>query len=77
MLINTKNVFWLNFSFNRHLDAMVNRNISPDMKQRALQLIDEGWELAEVDALGVSAKSIERWESGTTTTVELRDSWMC
>jgi transposase len=41
---------------------MVNRKISPDMKQRALQLIDEWWELAEVaDVLGVSSKSIERW----------------
>jgi transposase len=41
---------------------MVNRKISPDMKQRALQLIDEGWELAEVaDVLGVSSKSIECW----------------
>lgn len=33
------------------------------MKQRALQLIDEGWELAEVaEVLGVSSASVERWE---------------
>jgi transposase len=32
------------------------------MKQRALQLIDEGWELADVaDVFGVSLKSIQRW----------------
>jgi transposase len=33
------------------------------MKRRALQLIDEGWELAEVaDVLGVSSISIQRWD---------------
>jgi hypothetical protein len=33
---------------------MVFRKISADMKQRALQMIDEGWELAEVaEVLGV------------------------
>jgi transposase len=32
------------------------------MKQRALQLIDEGWEMAEVaEVLNVSSKSIRRW----------------
>ena len=42
---------------------MVNRKISHDMKQRALQLINEGWEPAEVaDVLGVSSKSIECWD---------------
>lgn len=41
---------------------MVYRQISVDMKQRALQLIGEGWEMEEVaDVLGVSSKSIERW----------------
>jgi hypothetical protein len=35
------------------------RNISADMKQRALQLIDEGWEMAEVaEVLNVFSKSI-------------------
>jgi len=44
------------------------RNISADMKQQALQLIDEGWEMAEVaEVLNVSSKSIRRWE----------DSWTC
>jgi transposase len=39
------------------------RNISADMKQRALQLIDEGWEMAEVaEVLNVSSKSIRRWD---------------
>ena len=33
------------------------------LEQRALQLIDEGWKLKEVaDVLGVSSKSIERWD---------------
>jgi len=33
------------------------------MKQHALQLIGEGWELAEVaEILGVSSKSIRRWD---------------
>ena len=59
---------WSNFLFNRHLDAMVNRKISHDMKQRALQLINEGWEPAEVaDVLGVSSKSIERWDHNYET----------
>jgi transposase len=41
---------------------MVYRKISPDMKQRALQLIDEGWEIDVVaDVLGVASKSIGRW----------------
>ena len=46
------------------VDAMVNQKISPDMKQQALQLIEEGWELVvEVaDVLGVSSKSIECWD---------------
>jgi transposase len=38
------------------------RNISPDMKQRALQLLDQGWEIERIaDVLGVSSKSIGRW----------------
>jgi len=41
---------------------MVYRKISADMKQRALQLLDEGLEQSEVaDVLGVSSKSIDRW----------------
>jgi hypothetical protein len=37
---------------------MVNRKIDPGIKQRALQLIDEGWEPEEVaDVLGVSSTS--------------------
>ena len=43
---------------------MVFRKISADMKQRALQLIDERWELAQVAELevldaSVSPKSVE------------------
>ena len=34
---------------------MVYRKISPDMKQRALQLLDEGWDMEDV------AVSIRRW----------------
>jgi len=41
---------------------MVYRKISSDMKKRALQLLEEGWEVSEIaDALGVSTKSIPRW----------------
>jgi transposase len=41
---------------------MVYRKISPDMKQRALQLIDEGWEIDDVaEVLCVASKSIGRW----------------
>ena len=41
---------------------MVFRKISADMKERALHLLTEGWELPEVaDVLGVSLKSIGRW----------------
>ena len=61
--INVFSLFWLNFLLKQRLNAMVNRKISPDMKQRALQLIDEGWELKELaEVLGVSSKSIERWD---------------
>lgn len=41
---------------------MVFRKISADMKERALHLLTEGWELPEIaDVLGVSLKSIDRW----------------
>jgi len=41
---------------------MVYRRISPDMKQRSLQLIDEGWEMEDVaNVLGVASKSIRWW----------------
>jgi len=47
---------------------MVYRKISADMKQRALQLLREGWELEDVtDALGVSSKSICRWSTNFET----------
>ena len=72
MLINKKNennseksinVFLIKFLFNQRLDAMVNQKISHDMKQQALQLINKGWEPAEVaDVLGVLSKSIEHWD---------------
>jgi len=43
---------------------MVYRQISPDMKKRALQLLEEGWEMSEIAAaLGVSTKSIPRWHN--------------
>jgi len=42
---------------------MVYRFISTDMKQRALTMLQEGWEVTDiVDALDVSSKSIGRWE---------------
>jgi len=41
---------------------MVFRHISPDMKQWALKLLQDRWEMEEiVDALGVSSKSIGQW----------------
>ena len=42
---------------------MVFRHISPDMKLRALALLQSGWEMADiVEALGVSKRSIARWD---------------
>jgi len=42
---------------------MVYRHISSDMKQRALQLLLEGWDIDDiVESLGVSTKSITRWK---------------
>jgi transposase len=42
---------------------MVYRKISTDMKKRALQMLDEGWDVGEiVDALSVSKDSILRWQ---------------
>jgi len=41
---------------------MVYRKISDDMKERALHLLTEGWELPEIaNVIGVSLKSINRW----------------
>ncbi len=41
---------------------MVYRQISPDMKQHALVMLQEGWEFEEIAAvLGVSDRSIEQW----------------
>jgi transposase len=42
--------------------GMVYCKISPDMKVRALELLQEGWEMEEVvEVLNVSAKSIGCW----------------
>ena len=48
---------------------MVYRSISPDMKRRALQLLDEGWKRHEIIAkiLSVSSESIERWHDNYET----------
>jgi len=47
---------------------MVYRQISLDMKQRALELIDKGWEAEDIAyALGVSSKSIARWADNYDT----------
>ena len=41
---------------------MVYGYISPDIKQRALKLLQEGWDVKEVvEALNVSMKSMARW----------------
>jgi len=43
--------------------AMVYHFISTDMKQRALAMLQEGWEATDIaDALDVSRRSIGRWE---------------
>ena len=37
------------------------RKISADIKQRALELLEKGWEMEEVtEALGVSSRSVDR-----------------
>jgi transposase len=47
---------------------MVYRQISADMKTRALQLLEDGWEKQDIaDALGVSPISIDRWHDNYQT----------
>ena len=47
---------------------MVYRSISPDMKRRALQLLEEGWEMDVIaNILNVSSKSIKRWHNNYET----------
>jgi transposase len=47
---------------------MVYCAISADMKRRALQLLEDGWQLHEIaDVLGVSPKSIDRWHDNYKT----------
>ncbi|KAF8798408.1 hypothetical protein BYT27DRAFT_7228453 [Phlegmacium glaucopus] len=47
---------------------MVYRPISADMKRRALQLLEDGWEMHDIaDVLGVSPKSIDRWHDNYQT----------
>jgi transposase len=47
---------------------MVYRSISPDLKRRALQLLEEGWEMDEIaNILSVSSKSIDRWHDNYET----------
>ncbi|KIK49951.1 hypothetical protein GYMLUDRAFT_120653, partial [Collybiopsis luxurians FD-317 M1] len=41
---------------------------SDEIKQRALQMVSEGWDIAKiVQALGVSTKSISRWQDNYDT----------
>ncbi|KIJ15174.1 hypothetical protein PAXINDRAFT_51189, partial [Paxillus involutus ATCC 200175] len=43
---------------------MVNRRISPDLKECALRLWNNGWDIEDVcDAMGVSRASLYRWEA--------------
>ena len=52
---------------------MVYRHISTDMKCRALQLLDNGWELEEItEVLGISKESVDRWLDCLR---QLCDSW--
>jgi len=47
---------------------MVYHPISADMKRRALQLLEDGWEMNEIaDVLGMSSKSIDRWQDNYET----------
>lgn len=47
---------------------MVYHSISADMKRRALQLLDEGYELPQIAyILGISSKSISRWQDNYDT----------
>ena len=47
---------------------MVYRSISPDMKRRALQLLDEGWKGHKIaKILSVSSESIEQWHDNYET----------
>ena len=50
--------------FKAPTDLMVYQKVSNDMKERALYLLLEaGWEIKRIaEALGVSARSIGRWE---------------
>jgi hypothetical protein len=38
---------------------MIFHKIGADIKQRALQVINKGWELAELEVADVSLKSVE------------------
>jgi hypothetical protein len=47
---------------------MVYHHIGPDMKKRALQLLDEGWDVGQIiNALAVSSDSIRRWQDNYET----------
>jgi transposase len=47
------------------------------MKKRALQMLDEGWEVEEiVNALGVSSDSIERWQDNYITHGRVDPPWV-
>ena len=48
---------------------MVHRKISNDMKERAIYLLMKaGWEMESIaEALGMLARSIERWEENYIT----------
>ena len=44
------------------VSTMVYRKISTDMKERALFLLQDGWDIEEiVEVLGISRRSISRW----------------
>ncbi|KAJ7577940.1 hypothetical protein C8J56DRAFT_746542, partial [Mycena floridula] len=43
--------------------SMVNRKISSDVKEIALQLWEIGWEIEDIcESLGISSKSFRRWQ---------------
>jgi transposase len=56
---------------------MVYRKISQDMKERALQLLQDGWDLDDiVDALGMSGRSISRWSRNLKLTGHISSPWV-
>ncbi|KAI0918486.1 hypothetical protein AcV5_009829 [Taiwanofungus camphoratus] len=56
--------------------AMVCRRISEGMKQRSLELLQEGWELPHIaEALDVSPQSMSRWVDNYQQHGHVQQGW--